>query len=116
MDVTGVLSADSGHRSAIPDAVAALWDKTGSALLPITIMPTPTNRTRLSLGKGSGDVTCPSERGAQHTRTRSQTSPLEESGTSTCPPDLLVCTSALRPGGPGPARAPLPLVVVHAGP
>ena len=26
VDVTGVPSADSGHRSAIPDAVAALWD------------------------------------------------------------------------------------------
>ena len=29
----------------------------------------------------------------------------EGSGTSTCPPDLLVCTPALRPGGPGPTRA-----------
>ena len=26
VDVTGVPSTDSGHRSAIPDAVAALWD------------------------------------------------------------------------------------------
>jgi len=42
--------------------------------------------------------------------------PLEESGTSTRPPDLLVCTPALRLGGPGPPRAPLPLVLVHAGP
>ena len=29
----------------------------------------------------------------------------QRSGTSTCPPGLLVCTPALRPGGPGPSRA-----------
>ena len=34
------------------------------------------------------------------------------------PLDLLVCTPALRPGGPGPPRPPLPLPLplVHAGP
>ena len=31
--------------------------------------------------------------------------PLQESGSSTCPLDLLVCTPALRPEGPGPTRA-----------
>ena len=34
-----------------------------------------------------------------------RTSPLAKSGISTCPPDLLVCTPTLRPGGPGPSRA-----------
>ena len=81
MDVTGVPSADSGHRSAISDAVAALWafnaGQVGAA--PVTTLPTPTIRIRLPLGEGSG--------------------------TSTCPPDLLVCTPALRPEGPGPTRA-----------
>src|SRR6185312_2497445 len=67
---------------------------------------TPTTRTRLPLGKGSGDVTCPSGRSAHHTRSESRTSPSSQrSGTSTCPLDLLVCTPALRPGGPGPSRA-----------
>src|SRR6185312_2232013 len=67
---------------------------------------TPTTRTRLPLGEGSGDVTCPSGRGAHHTRSESRTSPSSQrSGTSTCPPGLLVCTPALRPGGPGPSRA-----------
>ena len=44
-----------------------------------SVLPPPTFRTRLPLRKGSGDVTCP--------------------------PDLLVCTPAVRPGGPGPTRA-----------
>ena len=49
---------------------------------------------------------CPSGRGAQHTRSESRTSPpFQRSRTSTCPPDLLVCMPALRPGGPGPSRA-----------
>ena len=43
------------------------------------MLPTPTDQTRLPVGKGRG--------------------------TSTCPPDLLVCTPALRSGGPGPSRA-----------
>ena len=83
MDVTGVPSADSGHHSAIPDAVAVPWDlraeQDGLGTAPITVLPTPTIRIRLPLGEGSG--------------------------TSTCPPDLLVCTPALPPGGPGPSHA-----------
>ena len=83
MDVTGVPFADSGHHSAIPDTVAVPWDLHAEqdrlGTVPITILPTPTIRTRLPLGKGSG--------------------------TSTCPPDLLVCTPALPPGGLGPSRA-----------
>ena len=118
VDVTGVPSADSGHRSAIPDAVAGLWDlRRGTrqarhcsrhyAADTDHSYPPPT-------GEGSGDATCPSKRGAQHAWTEPRISPLEESGTSTRPPDLLVCTPALRPGGPGPPRAPPPLE--HAGP
>ena len=83
MDVTGVPSADSGHQSAIPDAVAVPWDlraeQDGLGTAPITVLPTPNIRIRLPLGEGSG--------------------------TSTCPPDLLVCTPALPPGGPGPSHA-----------
>ena len=130
MAATGVPSADFGHCSAIPDAVAALWnlrrgtrraqhspryysansgrpDSTSSHVWP---------RTHLLLGKGSGDATCPSKRDTQHMQLESRTSPLEGSGTSTCLPDLLMCTPALRPGGggPGPPRAPPPLE--HAGP
>ena len=56
-----------------------------------TVLPTPTIRTRLPLGKGSGDVMCPSGRGTQYKMDRA--------------PDLLVCTPALRPGGPGPSHA-----------
>src|SRR6185312_11437132 len=61
-------------------AVATLWGiqrgtrQVGAA--PVTILPTPTIRTHLPLGKGSDDVTCPSERGAQHARERPRTSPL----------------------------------------
>ena len=51
----------------------------------------------------------PPSRDAQHTQLKSRTSPLEGSGTSTCLPDLLGCTPALRPGGPGPLRASPPL-------
>ena len=44
-----------------------------------SVLLPPTFQARLPLGKGgSGDVMCP--------------------------PDLLVCTPALRPGGPGPTR------------
>ena len=75
MDVTGDPSAGSGHRSAIPVAVATLWDiRRGTRQLgtaPVTVLPTPTIRTRLPLGKGSGDVTCPSGRGARRARTES---------------------------------------------
>ena len=80
MDVTGAPSADPGHRSATPVAVATLWGiqrgtrQVGAA--PVTVLPTPTIRTHLPLGKGSDDVTCPSERGPQHARARPQTSPL----------------------------------------
>jgi hypothetical protein len=56
-------------------------------------------RTTLLLGKGSGDATCPSERDAQHTQPESRTSPLEGSGTSTRPSDLLGArTSTLSRG------------------
>ena len=40
-----------------------------------------------------------------HDRSPGPSSSSQRSGTSTCPPGLLVCTLALRPGGPGPSRA-----------
>ena len=61
-------------------------------------------RAHLLLGRGSGVATSPSKRDAHHSQPESRISPLEGSGTSTCLPDLLVCTSALRPGGPEPPR------------
>ena len=45
------------------------------------------------------------ERRSAHTVGVPDLPPFQRSGTSTCPPDLLVCTPALRPGGPGPSRA-----------
>ena len=80
MDVTGVPSADPGHRSATPVAVATLWGiqrgtrQVGAA--PVTVLPTPTIRTHLPLGKGPNDVMRPSGRGAHHTRSESRTSSL----------------------------------------
>jgi len=88
VDVTGVPSTDPGHRSATPAAVAALWSiqrgtrQVGAA--PVTVPPTSTIRTHLPLGKGSGDVTCPSGRGTPHARTVPDL-PLVGSGTSTRP-------------------------------
>ena len=80
--VTGVPSANSGHCSAIPDAVAALWepaarDEMCSTQLPLLFCqlrlsglhhttPHLWPRTRPLLGKGSGVATCPSRRDAQH--------------------------------------------------
>jgi len=78
--VTGVPSANSGHFSAIPDAVAALWepatrDETCSAQFLLLFcqlrlsglhLTTCWPQTRPLLGKGSGVATCPSRRDAQH--------------------------------------------------
>jgi hypothetical protein len=78
--VTGVPSANSGHCSAIPDAVAALWepatrDEMGSAQLPLLFCQLRLSGLHLTtrmapdpplLGKGSGVATCPSRRDAQH--------------------------------------------------
>ena len=103
MAVTGVPSANSGHCSAIPDAVAALWslrrgtrrarhcshcysakpgclDSTSSHVRP---------RTRLLLGEGSGVATRPLEEGCPALAAGGPDLPLEESGTSTRPSDHL---------------------------
>ena len=78
VDVTGVPSADSGHHSAIPDAVAAPWD-----------LRRGTRQARYCSRRPSGP--------ASHRK--------GGFGDVMCPPDLLVCTPALRPGGPGPTGA-----------
>ena len=91
----------------------ATWDGTRPALFPLLFcLPRPSGPTSYS-GRGPATSHAPPERGAQHTRTESRTSPLEGSGTSTRLPDLLVCTPALRPEGPGPPSVP---TLVHAGP
>ena len=78
--VTGVPSANSGHCSAIPDAVAALWDLrrgtrrarhcsryySANSGSPDTTSPHVWPRAHLLLGKGSGVATRPSKRDAQH--------------------------------------------------
>ena len=92
----------------------ATRDGTRSPLLPLLFCQPRASGPTSYLGRGPATSRAPPERGAQYTQTESRTSPLEGSGTSTCLPDLLGCTPALRPGGPGPPRAPLPLV--HAGP
>ena len=103
MVVTEVPSANSGHCSAIPGAVAILWDlRRGTERARHCSphysanfgRPDPTSshvwpRTTLLLGKGSGDATCPSRRNAQHMQLGSRTCPLEGSETSTQPSDLL---------------------------
>src|SRR6185503_20182864 len=80
VDVTGVPSTDSGHHSAIPDAVAAPWD-----------LRRGTRQARYCSRRPSGP--------ASHRE--------GGSGDVTCPPDLLVCTPALRPGVRG---RPAPLL------
>ena len=121
VDVTGVSSADFSHRSAISDAVAVLWDlrrgirqarHCSRYYSADTDQPDPppagegVRRRHVSFREGR----------SARTNGVPRTSPFKESGTSACPPDLLVCTPALRPGGPGPPRVPLPLPLVHAGP
>ena len=79
--VTGVPSANSGHCSAIPVAVAALWDLrrgtrrarhssrhySANSGCPDSTSSHVWPRTHLLLGKGSGDATCP-PRGTHSTR------------------------------------------------
>ena len=103
MDVTGVPSTDPGHRSATPVAVAALWafNAAQDELAPPPLLfcrhPPPglTSRwgrspmishilPRRALSTYGWDPR-PPPRGVQDFHTL---------------PDLLVCTPALRPGGP----------------
>jgi len=77
VDMTGVPSIDSGHHTTIPDAVVAPWD-----------LRRGTRRARYCSRRHPGPP--PSSR---------------RPGDVTRPPDLLVCTPALRPGSPGPSRA-----------
>ena len=118
--VTGVPSANSGHCSAIPGAVAILWelrrgterarhyspyysansgrpDSTSSHVRP---------RAHLLLGRRSGVATSPSERDAHHSQPGARTSPLEGSGTSTCLPDLLSVHVSTPSRGSGTAACP----------
>ena len=80
-------------------AISALFCQLRPTRLYLNIRMAPDH---LLLGRGSGVATSPSERDAHHSQPGARTSPFEGFGTSTCLPDLLVCTTALRPGGPGP--------------
>ena len=78
--VTGVPSTNSGHCTAIPDAVAILWDlRCGTrharhcsryysvnSSYPDSTSPHVWLWTRPLLGKGSGVATSPSKRDAHH--------------------------------------------------
>ena len=79
---------------------------TGSALLPFLFCRHRPPGLASHWGRGPAMSRVLPE-GALITHRRSPGPPpsSQRSGTSTCPPDLLVCTSALRPGGPGPSRA-----------
>jgi len=101
-DTMGPATRDGVCPALLPALFCQLWP-TGLYLI-IRMAP-----DHLLLGRGSGVATSPSERDAHHSRPGARTSPFEGSGTSTCLPDLLVCTTALYPGGPGPPRAPPPL-------
>ena len=78
--VTGVPSANSGHCSAIPDVVAALWNLrrgtrqarhcsryySANSGCPDSTSSHVWSRTRPLIGKGSGVATSPSKRDAHH--------------------------------------------------
>ena len=101
--VTGVPSANSGHCSAIPDAVAALWNLrratrrarhcsrrcSANSGCPDSTSPHVWPRAHPLLGKGSGVATCPPKRDARRQQPETRTSPLEGSGNSVWLPDLL---------------------------
>ena len=104
VDVTGVPSTDPGHRSATPVAVATLWSiqcgtrQVGAA--PVTVLPTPTIQTISRWGRGP-TMSRVLPRGALSTHGRDPGPPPCGVRDFHVLPDLLVCTPALRPGGPG---------------
>ena len=110
MDVTGVPSADFGHRSAIPKAVATLWDmrcETRQARHCSRSCSADTDHPDSPpTGEGAGDVTCPSGRGAHHTRSESRTflllSEVRDLHVSPGPSSEHACTPTR---GTGPSRA-----------
>ena len=79
---------------------------TGSALLPFLFCRHRPPGLASHWGRGPA-MTRVLPEGAliTHGRSPGPSSSSQRSGTSTCPPGLLVCTPALRPGGPGPSRA-----------
>ena len=83
-----------------------MQDKTGPALLPFLFRRCRPPGLASHWGRGPAMSRVLPE-GALITHGRSPGPPpsSQRSGTSTCPPGLLVCTPALRPGGPGPSRA-----------
>src|SRR6185437_10973337 len=108
VDVTGVPSADPGHRSATPVAVATLWSiqcgtrQVGAA--PVTVLPTYTFPTISRWGRGLAMLRA-LPRGALCMRGRDPGPPSCGVRDFHTLPDLLMCTPALRPGGPGPSHA-----------
>ena len=108
VDVTGVPSTDPGHRSATPVAVATLWSiQCGTSQVgttPVTVLPTPTIQTISRWGRGP-TMSRVLPRGALSTHGRDPGPPPCGVRDFHALPDLLVCTPALRPGGPGPSHA-----------
>src|SRR6185312_11089787 len=94
MVVTGIPSANSGHCSAIPGAVAILWDLrrgmerarhcspyySANSGRPDSTSSHVWPRAHLLLGRRFGVATGPSKRDAHHSQPESRTSPLEGPG------------------------------------
>ena len=108
VDVIGVPSADSGHHSAIPDAVAVLWAfNTGQdKLAPPPLLFCRHQPSGLTSRRGRGPaMSRVLPRGALSMHGRDPGPPPCGVRDFHALPDLLVCTLTLRPGGPGPSHA-----------
>ena len=118
--VTGVPSANSGHCSAIPDVVAALWeratrDETCSAQLPLLFCQLRLSGLHLTTRMAPDPpparegVRCrhvPREEGCPTLAAGGLDLPLEGSGTSTSLPDLLSAYASAPSRGSGTTARP----------
>ena len=108
MDVTGVPSADPGHRSATPVVVAALWafNAGQDKLAPPPLLFRRHQPSELTSRWGKGLAMARAlPRGALCMRGRDPGPPSCGVRDFHAPPDLLVRTLAPRPGGPGQSHA-----------
>ena len=108
MDVTGVPSTDPGHRSATPVAVAALWafNAAQDKLAPPPLLFCRRRPSGLTSRWGRGPmISRVLPRRALSTYGWDPRPPPRGVRDFHTLPDLLVCTPALRPGGPGPSLA-----------
>src|SRR6185312_10872400 len=108
VDVTGAPFADPGHRSATPVAVAVLWAFNAAqgklAPPPLLFCRHPPSGPISRRGRGP-TMSRVLPRGALSTHGRDLGPPPRGVRDFHALPDLLMCTPALRPGGPGPSHA-----------